>query len=230
VVTDDGDHTTSNTQLHATWSSSDNESGIAEYQYAISTTAGGTDVVGWTSAGTATAITHTGLSLTTGTKYYISVKARNAAGLWSPAGLSDGIVCDSTAPSTPVVTDDGDHTTSNTQLHATWSSTDDETGIVEYQYAIGTSAGATDVVGWTSAGTATEVTHTELSLTTGTKYYISVKAKNGAGLWSEVGSSDGIIPRAAGLAVWVWIVIGIAAAAGAGVIAYFVRRRLTPKA
>jgi len=230
VVTDDGVYTTNGTQLHATWTSSDPESGIAEYQYAISTTAGGIDVVGWTSAATAAEITHTGLSLTPGTTYYISVKAKNAAGLWSPVGLSDGIVCDSTPPSTPVVTDDGDHTTSNTQLHATWSSSDGETGIVEYQYAIDTTAGGIDVVGWTSAGTATEITHTGLSLTRGTTYYISVKAKNAAGLWSEVGSSDGIIPRAAGLAVWVWIIIVIAAASGVGILAYFLRRRLTQKA
>jgi len=32
-----------------------------------------------------------------------------------------------------------------------------------------------------------------------------------------------------GLASWIWIVIGIAAAAGAGMVAYFVRRRLSPK-
>ena len=231
VVTDDGVGTTDGTQLHAAWISTDDETGIAEYQYAIGTTAGATDVVDWTSAATAAEITHTGLSLTPGTTYYISAKASNGAGLWSEVGSSDGIVCDTTAPSTPVVTDDGAYTTNNTRLNAAWSSSDDESGIAEYQYAIGTTAGATDVVDWTSADTAAEITHIGLSLTKGTTYYVSVKASNGAGLWSEVGSSDGIIPRAAGLAVWTWIVIAIAAVLGAGTLAYFVlRRRLTPRA
>jgi hypothetical protein len=99
---------------------------------------------------------------------------------------------DSTPPTTPIVTDDGKYTSSTTWLHATWSSSDPESGITEYQYAIGTSSGGTDVVDWTSVGTATGVTKTGLSLTQGTTYYFAVKAKNGQGLWSEVGTSDGI--------------------------------------
>ena len=115
-------------------------------------------------------------------------------------GTSDGIVCDATPPTTPAVTDDGDYATDNTQLHATWISSDNESGIAEYQYAIGASAGGTDVVGWTSTGTSTEVTHTGLSLGTGTKYYFAVKARNGAGLWSSAGTSDGIAVVAEGSA------------------------------
>ncbi|MCX5991302.1 MAG: right-handed parallel beta-helix repeat-containing protein [Chloroflexi bacterium] len=193
TVADDGDWTTSKTQLHAAWNSSDPESGIAEYQYAIGTSAGGTDVVDWTSAGTSTEVTHSGLSLNVGTTYYFSVKAKNGTGGWSSVGTSNGItISDSTAPTTPVVTDDGANTTSTTQLHALWSSSDSESGIAEYQYAIGTSAGGTDVVGWTSAETNTEVTRTGLSLTWGTSYYFAVNTKNGHGLWSEIGVSNGI--------------------------------------
>jgi hypothetical protein len=99
---------------------------------------------------------------------------------------------DSTPPTTPIVADDGEYTSSTTWLHATWSSSDPESGITEYQYAIGTSSGGTDVVDWTSVSTATGVTKTGLSLTQGTTYYFAVKAKNGQGLWSEVGVSDGI--------------------------------------
>ena len=99
---------------------------------------------------------------------------------------------DTTPPTTPVVIDDGEYTSSKTSLNATWSSSDPESGIVEYQYAIGTSPRDTDVVDWTSAGTATEATRTGLNLILGATYYFSVKAKNGKGLWSEVGTSDGI--------------------------------------
>lgn len=103
------------------------------------------------------------------------------------------ITYDTTTPTTPIVTDDGAYTTSLTELHATWSSEDPETGIAEYQYSIGTSAGATDVVDWTSAGTDTEVTHTDLTLTQGQEYFFNVIATNGTDIESEEGHSDGII-------------------------------------
>jgi hypothetical protein len=64
--------------------------------------------------------------------------------------------------------------------------------VAEYQYRIGTTAGGGQVVGWTSVGTATEVTRSGLHLTDGTTYYFSVKAKNGGGMWSAVGTSDGV--------------------------------------
>lgn len=194
AVTDDGASTTSLTELHATWTSSDPQSGIAEYQYAIGTTAGGTDVAGWTSVGTNTEVTRTGLTLAWGTAYYFSVKAKNGQGAWSSVGSSNGIqVTDATPPSTPVVTDDGGSTTSTTQLHATWTCNDPESGIEKYQYAIGATAGGTDVVGWTSVGVSDGVTRTGLKLIVGVTYYFSVRAKNADGLLSGVGVSDGIL-------------------------------------
>jgi hypothetical protein len=112
--------------------------------------------------------------------------------------------------------------------------------MAEYEYAIGTSAGGTDVVGWTSAGAASGVNKTGLSLTVGTTYYFSVRARNGAGLWSAVGVSHGIkvikeadtTPTASegddkGLPFWIWIPIGLGVVALAGMAIYFVRRRPT---
>jgi len=174
--------------------------------------------------------------LTGGTTYHFRVKSADAAANEAVSAdytfaTSAPTVPDTTPPTTPVVTDDGDSTTNLTQLHATWTSSDPESGIAEYQYAIGTSAGATDVVDWTSAGTATSVTRTSLSLDAGTTYYFSVKAKNGEGLWSEAGTSNGILaeeetpeePSAddGGMPVWVWIVIGLAGVAVIGGVAYW---------
>lgn len=99
---------------------------------------------------------------------------------------------DSTPPGTSTVTDDGTYTTNNIQLHATWQAQDLESGIAEYQYAIGTSQGGTDTVDWTSVGTETEVTKGGLNLQHGQVYYFSVKVKNRAGDWSNIGYSDGI--------------------------------------
>ena len=111
---------------------------------------------------------------------------------YSNTSISLSVIVDNTAPSTPVVTDDGASTTSTTQLHANWTSTDSESGIVEYFYAIGNTSGGTEIVDWTSTGTTAEVTRTGLTLTAGQTYYFTVKAQNGAGDNSTAGNSDGI--------------------------------------
>lgn len=99
---------------------------------------------------------------------------------------------DASAPTQPVVTDDGAYTTSSTSLHASWTASDPQTGVSEYQYAIGTSPGATDIADWTSAGTSTSVTRTGLSLSSASTCYFTVKARNADSMWSATGSSDGI--------------------------------------
>ncbi|MBU0488519.1 MAG: fibronectin type III domain-containing protein [Bacteroidetes bacterium] len=91
---------------------------------------------------------------------------------------------------------DEDTTFSASSLSANWTaSTDSHSGIATYWYAIGTTAGTTNVVGWTNNGTNTAATESTLTLNHGTTYYFSVKAENGAGLWSDITISDGIIAQ-----------------------------------
>jgi hypothetical protein len=122
----------------------------------------------------------------------LSVTAKDFIGVESQPVLAS-ILLDTTPPTTPVVTDDGATTNYISTLHAVWTAQDPQTDIGEYQYAIGTSSGGTDVVNWTSSGTQASVTATGLSLVTGKTYYFSVKAKNNVGLWGGVGTSDGIM-------------------------------------
>lgn len=100
---------------------------------------------------------------------------------------------DPTAPSTPMVSDDGICTPFSNWLHGSWNAIDPESGIVEYQYSIGTTLGGTQIINWTSVGHNISVWHSGLSLIEGRIYYFNVKAKNGAGAWSNIGSSDGIV-------------------------------------
>jgi len=79
------------------------------------------------------------------------------------------------------------------EIHADWSSSDDESGVVEYQYSVGTSAGATNIKGWTSVGGMDEQTIYGVTLQTGQLYYVNVKSKNGENLWSPVGSSSRLL-------------------------------------
>ena len=76
-------------------------------------------------------------------------------------------------------------TSSTTQFSANWdASTDSKSGISGNQYAIGTSAGGTQTMNWTSLGNVTTATKTGLTLNVGQTYYFSVKGVNGAGLAS----------------------------------------------
>lgn len=136
----------------------------------------------------------------------VSLTLSNATGgavLGSPgtAALTivndDVVSTDSSAPSRISAVRDGtgtdiDSISPGTELSANWNeSTDSESGIKKYWYAIGTTAGATNVLGWTDNGVATSVTRTGLSLTAGTTYYFTVKAENGVSLQGTTANSDG---------------------------------------
>jgi hypothetical protein len=101
-------YTAVGTQLSANWTISvDAESGISKYWYAIGTSAGGADVVGWTDNGANTSVTRTGLSLADDIPYYVSVKAENGIGLQSSAKSSNGQTVDRVAPTARVIVDSG---------------------------------------------------------------------------------------------------------------------------
>ncbi len=98
---------------------------------------------------------------------------------------------DATPPTRPVVTDGGAATQSRTELWASWTAEDPESGIREFQYAIGRTPGATDVRAYTSTAQNAAVAG-GLNLDIGVKYYFAVRAVNSAGLTSDAGVSDGI--------------------------------------
>ena len=84
-------------------------------------------------------------------------------------------------------TADIDTTNTNTQLSANWTSTTDpHSNVVAYWYAIGTTAGDSNVVSWTNNGMNTAITHTGLSVPFNQDYYFSIRAENGAGLLTQV--------------------------------------------
>ncbi len=200
VVVDDGTYNPDPSSLHATWSAGDPETGVGEYQYAVGTSVGGTEVLGWASAGTATEATACDLPLVDGCAYYFCVKARNGAGLWSDVGSSDGISQDASRPESPLVNDgpgaDIDCQRSTNSFAGNWSGGDAESGIAHYWYAVGTGPRRQDVVAWTDAGTNTSASLGGLSLTDGAVCYLSVRAENGAGLSSIVSVSDGVLVQA----------------------------------
>jgi hypothetical protein len=68
------------TSLSANWTSDAAISGLSGYEYSIGTTAGATDIRTWTSVGTDTSVTATGLTLETSQIYYFNVRITDNAG------------------------------------------------------------------------------------------------------------------------------------------------------
>ncbi|MBM4250107.1 MAG: hypothetical protein FJ149_11935, partial [Euryarchaeota archaeon] len=188
TVDDEGAWSRGNTTLKASWSSSfDDISGVAEYRYAIGTTPNGTDVVGWTSAGTASSLSRKGLSLQNGGTYYITVRARNGAGLWSASATTDGITVDTTVPAASVPSTAGGWATSTSIAWSWTASTDLPSGIRGYYVCIGTTPGGTDVV---RDAFAPEPSYTFPSGQNGRTYYAKVRAEDNAGNAGAYGAAS----------------------------------------
>ena len=106
---------------------------------------------------------------------------------------------DRTPPANITYVNDGDgydiDTISNyLNLSANWQASNDaNSGIAEYIFAIGTTAGDSDLVDWTSCGNNNHFSTQPTNIQSNTVYYISVKARNNAGLYSSVSTSDGVL-------------------------------------
>ena len=198
----DIDFQVSLTTINATWSgfTDGDGTGIDRYEWAIGTTSGGQDVLAYTSAGiTGTAASRSGLSLTSGTTYYVSVRAIDRVGNVSNAVASDGVMADAVAPVAgtvkdgPVAGSDITYQKSATSFSASWSGYGDVngSGIDRYEWAIGTTPGGQEVTAFTSVGMATEATANELSLGDNVKYYVTVKAIDRAANATAV-TTDGV--------------------------------------
>jgi hypothetical protein len=189
----DLDYTNSTSQLSANWTAStDNECSISYYKYAIGTTAGGTNTLGWTSLGNVRTVTKTGLSLSAGTTYYFSVKAANTQGLESVPGNSDGICVSGTGvvQNPPVVTNV--NAVNITAIGATINWTTDKTATSRVFY------GETASYGNSTTEDTNLVTNHSVGLTGLTvdkTYHYKVVSKDGSGNTGE--SADGTFKTSA---------------------------------
>ncbi|MBI2571446.1 MAG: hypothetical protein HYV63_30935 [Candidatus Schekmanbacteria bacterium] len=200
----DVDYQASTTTIQANWSGfNDPLSGIASYEWAIGTTSGGTEVQGWVNVGDVTSTNRTDLTLSEGTTYWVSIRAVDAVGNVGDVASTDGVTVDGTPPAAGTVRDGGgadiDFQVSVDTIVANWTGfSDGGTGIADYEWAIGTSSGGTEVQGWTSVGDVLSGTSSSLTLFDGTTYYVSVRAIDGAGNTGDVATSDGVTVDTAG--------------------------------
>ncbi|MBI4656747.1 MAG: hypothetical protein HY746_08395 [Elusimicrobia bacterium] len=126
----------------------------------------------------------------------IEARSKNNLSVYDPSIPSDSLSIDIGLPADITIVNDGlstdiDYVNSLYALSANWTASSHGTGINRYEYAIGTSPGAVNVVNWANNALNLSVTRTGLSLTDAVTYYFSVKAVSNGG--PETGStiSDG---------------------------------------
>ena len=184
--------------LDLAWSGSDSISSLYKYEYALGTSSGGIQTIGWTNASLSTSITLSDLSLVEATTYFASVRATDKAGNVSAVMTGDGTTIDLLSPTAGTVNDgvgvDISYTSSLNTLAANWTGfTDATSGIADYQYAIGTTLNGVDVQDWSSNGPDTSFIHTGHNLINTQAYYVRVKAIDQVGNVSDTVSSNGVI-------------------------------------
>jgi hypothetical protein len=100
-------------------------------------------------------------------------------------------------PGSDEVHQDVNQQDSLTSISASWDGfADAESGVVEYEWAIGTEESAEGIKAFAPVGAATSATAVDLTLAEETAYFVTVRAINGAGLVTTV-RSDGVKVTAA---------------------------------
>lgn len=157
-------------------------------------------------SGTPVAASVTIPSITDANEYHWQARVKDAGGLYSTwvsydvnletardfgidtTAPTGGTVFDGTSAGVDASFNDG----SLSSLSANWSGFNaGASGLLRYEYSIGTTAGGTDIRGWTNNTTATSVTATGLTLQTSQMYFVNVRALDNAGNTQTSVSSNG---------------------------------------
>ncbi|NTV31323.1 DUF2341 domain-containing protein [candidate division WWE3 bacterium] len=162
--------------------------------------------VGYSGSGVTASVTITGL--TDASEYHWQARVKDVGGLYSSwvayggnAESARDFGTDTTAPTGGSVYDgtsagvDADFNNGSlSSLSANWSGFNaNASGLLRYEYALGTTVGGTNVVTWTNNSTTASVTVNSLTLQTSQPYYFSVRAVDNAGnTQSPVITADGI--------------------------------------
>ena len=172
----------SGTQVNLSWTASTDNVGVTGYKVFR----GGVQV------GTSATASYSDATCSPVTTYSYEVSAYDAASNESAKSTSASATTpDDSAPVMTSVTDEK-YTTSTTTLQASWAASEPESSIIRYEYAVGSYPDATDVKGWTDAGTSTSATISGMSLSVAGTYFISVRAVNADELTSDPMGSDGV--------------------------------------
>ncbi|XP_022103295.1 uncharacterized protein LOC110986023 [Acanthaster planci] len=195
----DRDFQEDRTELRAFWEGfHDPHSTILGYSWRAGMCPGCSDVVPEQHVGLYTDVVAENLNLVPGLTYYVTVTACNAAGLCTSV-TSDGVMVDDSPPLPGKVYDGGpgsddiSYQSSRFQLRAHWwGFHDPHSSLSHFEWRAGTTPGAEDIL----PATRIELSEDALKflpasdqLPVGADIYITVRAYNRLGMWSEATSN-----------------------------------------
>ncbi|KAK7483107.1 hypothetical protein BaRGS_00025675, partial [Batillaria attramentaria] len=196
----DFDYVTSEPSLTGCWDGvfRDAQSPITKYEVWIGTSPYADNRVQKHLVGLNTSWNFPTADLETGTRYYFSIRATNAAGLMTTA-VSDGVTVDVTPPVVGVAFAAHGHTnrfaqTSTTTIEASWHGfQDQQSGVTSYHVTVYDVTDNSSVMPFTDVGINTEYTLSGLALEHNHKYAVAVKARDMAGLDSKPAESRPVL-------------------------------------
>ena len=120
-----------------------------------------------------------------GYKYYFAVQAVDLAGNASAYGNGDGIRVDTGKPVIVNLFDDGNYGIERDKLHVCWEAEKSISNIIEFQYAVASTASPTNL-NWRSAGLNRNIVIQPqdvglMEFAPGAAWYVFVRALNEAG-------------------------------------------------
>ncbi|VDH98686.1 Hypothetical predicted protein, partial [Mytilus galloprovincialis] len=141
-----------------------------------------------------------GINFAVGIRYYTTVTACNTADLCSSV-TSDGVIIDNSPPSTGTVKDGADYIDINYQslrsyIAATWRGFNDpQSGLEKYYIRVGTKIGGYDILSQSELPLTDIAVFPNITdeISTNTRIYVTVRAYNKAGLYSESTSNGFLI-------------------------------------
>ena len=190
--------------LYATWSGFfENESSIHHYELAFGTSLNDSNIQPFSNVGLITSTSSSNLlvsELKNGVIYYAQVVAYNLLGIRSDIAISDGVLVETTPPTFISPAYDGatlgfdfDYSNNLTSLSVNWKCEDKDSGLRQVLVGIGTQPGIQDIVTYRSTlPYKISYNFNGLDLSSGIKYFSSVKCINNVGLQNSV-SSNGIV-------------------------------------
>lgn len=176
--------------IEASWTMPADVWTITDYQYALGTSPGADDLVGWTSVGTAKSCRITNIDLEHSSVCFVSVKAISNYGLTSSVGVSNPVHIDRTPPN--VLRVDAELVNAYS-IRATCLAVDPESDVVTFRFAVGSNPETSDVVSWTAPCSEPWIEFSNLKLKAGCSYYVLAQAKNRADQWSPSTASNPIL-------------------------------------
>lgn len=195
----DEDFITAKDAYCVNWETLDLESGILKNEVSICSSVNIDDcLLHNMDVGIRTTICIVDLEFQEGVKYETRIRSTNIVGLASELS-SDGFVVDSTPPvmgevthvENPPLEESSQFTSSGISVE--WNGFfDKESGVRTYHLCIGTQPGGCNVLNSTDVGNSSSYSYQDLQLVQGETYFVSIKAKNRAGLVSDVKSSTGV--------------------------------------